>query len=423
MVFGTGYHPDLLPAQTKAASVFTPAAPIDSMTLFRGRSAQVQMLLETVNQVGQHAIIYGERGVGKTSLASVLFEIVSKSVLSRFIFAHINCDIEDTYASLWRKVFRELHVNDRGQVTVAQHTYPDKLRTPAEWLTDGVSPDDIRRLSSMADGRLVVMIDEFDQLSGNPETVRLVANTIKTLSDRRASVTLMLVGVADTVSQLVSEHESVERNLVQIHMPRMSDGEIGLIIREGLSDLGITIPEQLLPHICSLAQGLPASAHRIGLQLAYRMIETRGFVVTREDIDAALDAAIDRMPQSHFMDWQEATQGTPGASLFENVLIASALAPRNEQGWFQGNDILEPLRVLTDNAQHQPLAYSQHLHRLSTQRGKVLDRSKAKGRWQFRFRNPSFQSYVIMRGLSSGRLKDSALDRFKENLPQLAALV
>ena len=423
MALSTGYSPDLMPAQAKAASIFTPAAPIDSMTLFRGRSAQVQMLLETVNQVGQHAIIYGERGVGKTSLASVLYEIVSKAVLSRFIFAHVNCDVEDTFASLWRKVFRELHVNDRGQVTTGHHGYPDKLRTLADWLTDSVSPEDIRRLSSLVDGRLVVIIDEFDQLTSNLETVRLVANTMKTLSDRRASVTLILVGVADTVSRLVSEHESVERNLVQIHMPRMSDDEIGSIIREGLSELGITIHDEFVSYICSLSQGLPASAHRIGLQLACRMIETHGYAVTREDIDAALGGAIDRMPQSHLMDWLEATESSSGTSLFENVLIAAALAPRYEQGWFQGADILEPFRAVTNNARHKPLAYSQHLHRLCTQRGRVLDRSKAEGRWQFRFRNPSFQSYVIMRGLSSGRLKGSALARFQGNLPQQAALV
>lgn len=423
MVFSVSYNPDLLPAQAKVASVFTPTAPIDTVSLFRGRSAQVQMLLETVNQIGQHAIIYGERGVGKTSLASVLYEIVSKAVLTRFSFAHVNCDVEDTFTSLWRKVFRELHINDRGQVTTVHHASLEKPRTLADWLGDSVSPDDIRRLSSLVDGRLVVIIDEFDQLSGNLETVRLVANTIKTLSDRRAPVTLILVGVADTVSQLVSEHESVERNLVQIHMPRMSDAEIGLIIREGLSALGIAIHDELVFYICSLAQGLPASAHRIGLQLAYRMVETRGFEVTREDIDAALDATIDRMPQSHVMDWQKATESSSGESLFENVLIAAALAPRDEQGWFQGYDILEPFRIVTDNARHKPLAYSQHLHRLSTQRGNVLDRSKAEGHWQFRFRNPSFQSYVIMRGLSSGRLKGSALARFKENLPQPTVLV
>ena len=417
MVIGTGYNPGLLAVQSKASSVFTPAAPIDTISLFRGRAAQIQMLLEPVSQIGQHAIVYGERGVGKTSLVSVLYEFVSNAVLSKFNFAHVNCDVEDNFVSLWRKIFRELQITERGQVTTMNQVPMEVPRTLADWLGDSVSPDDIRRLSSLVDGRLVVIIDEFDQLSGNVETVRLIANTIKTLSDRRAAVTLILVGVADTVSQLVSEHESVERNLVQIHMPRMSDGEIGQIIKEGLASLGVSIDEDNLAYVCSLAQGLPASAHRIGLQLAYRVIETQGTVVNRSDIDTALEAVIDRMPQSHMMDWRAATESMNGDSLYQNVLLAAALAPRDEQGWFLSNDILEPFRAVTDNPTYRTLSYSQHLHRLATQRGEVLDRSKLEGRWHFRFSNPSFQSYVLMRGLSSGRLKDGTLSRFRRNLP------
>jgi ABC-type uncharacterized transport system fused permease/ATPase subunit len=55
-------------------TVFTPAAPIDNKKLFSGRTSQLRDVIDAVNQRGQHAIIYGERGVGKTSLASVLEE-------------------------------------------------------------------------------------------------------------------------------------------------------------------------------------------------------------------------------------------------------------------------------------------------------------------------------------------------------------
>ena len=72
MVTELTYSPQIMAAHTHAANVFTPAAPIDAISLFRGREAQIQMLLEAVSQIGQHAIVYGERGVGKTSLISVL---------------------------------------------------------------------------------------------------------------------------------------------------------------------------------------------------------------------------------------------------------------------------------------------------------------------------------------------------------------
>ena len=66
--------------------MFTSSAPIDSVALLRGRSAQMQRLVEAVSQVGQHAIIYGERGVGKSSIASVLHEALGRSVTLNLMF-------------------------------------------------------------------------------------------------------------------------------------------------------------------------------------------------------------------------------------------------------------------------------------------------------------------------------------------------
>ena len=53
----------------KINGAFTPGAPIDSRDLFAGRTRQIDKAINTIFQRGQHAIIFGERGVGKTSLA------------------------------------------------------------------------------------------------------------------------------------------------------------------------------------------------------------------------------------------------------------------------------------------------------------------------------------------------------------------
>src|SRR6266852_1744903 len=65
-------------AQLDAAAqeLFRPKAPIDSDSLFAGRIAQISKLLEVLYSPGGHAILYGERGVGKTSLAKIIHERV-----------------------------------------------------------------------------------------------------------------------------------------------------------------------------------------------------------------------------------------------------------------------------------------------------------------------------------------------------------
>ena len=102
-------------------------------------------------------------------------------------------------------------------------------------LSEDATPHDVRRgLQSLAGGRRVaVFIDEFDRLASNDDRL-LFADTIKTLSDELPGATIVLVGVADDVEQLIAEHLSIERALVQIHMPRMSHAELAEVVSRGI---------------------------------------------------------------------------------------------------------------------------------------------------------------------------------------------
>lgn len=410
---------DLYAKHAKAAAIFTPGAPVNKLTLFRGRLREIKAVLEAINQYGRHPIIYGERGVGKTSLATVLDELLSKAGIVGLKFAHVNAAAEDTFSSLWLRVFNELHITeDKKLVTDAPQTSLHLNVTMASLLPDAVMPDDIRILASIVGGHLIVIIDEFDQLRGKVDDLRMMANTIKTVSDRRAPLTIVLVGVADTVDALIQEHESISRNLAQIQMPRMSGDEVSQIIREGLAELSFTIEADAVSYVCSLAQGLPAVVHHIGLQLAYSLIETSRTHASVVDVRASLTEVTDRMGQSLLSSWTKATKSPRQDALFDRVLLSCALCERDELGWFRPADILEAFRTTTGNRTYGIGAYSQHLHLLAEEeKGRVLERRGEPRRYEFRFRHPLFQSYVLMRGVASGLLTEQILERFKVNLP------
>jgi hypothetical protein len=59
----------------------------------------------------------------------------------------------------------------------------------------------------------IVILDEFDRLD-DEDIERKMADTIKTLSDNSIEVTLIIVGVADSVDQLIGEHQSIDRAIV-----------------------------------------------------------------------------------------------------------------------------------------------------------------------------------------------------------------
>jgi hypothetical protein len=116
----------------------------------------------------------------------------------------------------------------------------------------------LQELSTMT--KLIVIFDEFDRIK-NTEVITAMADTIKALSDNSVNATVLIIGVADSVNDLIREHQSIERALVQIPMPRMSDEEIRSIIDKGLARLTMAIDDDAREDLVIFSQGVPYIAH------------------------------------------------------------------------------------------------------------------------------------------------------------------
>ncbi len=110
--------------------------PVDEERLFAGRTSQVRLLLETVFERSKHAILFGERGVGKTSLSNIFWKRFGKS-LKTIVAARVQADPSDTFSSLWIKALEELR-------SFAIQSGREEL-FPIDTHYDQVSPDIIRR--------------------------------------------------------------------------------------------------------------------------------------------------------------------------------------------------------------------------------------------------------------------------------------
>src|SRR4051794_39076452 len=91
----------------RLGQVFKPTSPIHRENLFAGRQAQIRDVIDAINQQGQHAVLYGERGVGKTSLANMIFPKL-RSPESEVVAPLVNCVSNDTFGSIWKRVFEEI---------------------------------------------------------------------------------------------------------------------------------------------------------------------------------------------------------------------------------------------------------------------------------------------------------------------------
>jgi Cdc6-like AAA superfamily ATPase len=384
---------------------FSPSAPIDKRDLFAGRIQQLRRVADAVNTRGQHAIIFGERGVGKTSLANILKDTFASQEL--FVIK-VNCDQDDTFGSLWQKALSEIEIVERDEGIGFRPRVPATRRSLAEELPEQTTPDAIRRILQHL-GESVLIFDEFDRIQ-DMRTQRLLADTIKNLSDNSIPATLVLVGVATDVDDLIAEHASIDRALVQIQMPRMNAGELEEIVNKGLNTLGMTIERAALDLIVLLSQGLPHYTHLLGQASARDAIENDHRTISVEDVTAGLKSALELAQQSIRNAYQEAVASQRKGSLFRQVLLACALAEGDELGYFGSADVREPLSRIMGRRYEIP-GFSQHLDKFTERnRGPVLEKAGTSRRFRFRFINPLLQPYVIMRGLAEGMLDGDLID-------------
>src|ERR1043165_4941367 len=126
------------------SEAFSPSAPIDKTALFAGRSSQVNDVISAVFQRGQHVIIFGERGVGKTSLANVLFDFLSQAGVKSLESGTINCDKTMDFSSLWHKIFRDLAINrDNAKAGFTGGSASEAIPVD-NFMPQIVTPDDVR---------------------------------------------------------------------------------------------------------------------------------------------------------------------------------------------------------------------------------------------------------------------------------------
>ena len=87
-----------------AGTIFDPKSPIDDEKLFAGRIEQINDVLEAVYQRGGHAVIFGERGVGKTSLAKIIDKKVAP-IIGKLRVNFVSCGRNDDFYTIWGNAF------------------------------------------------------------------------------------------------------------------------------------------------------------------------------------------------------------------------------------------------------------------------------------------------------------------------------
>ena len=369
----------------RLSQTFSPATAIDRKDFFHGRNALMRRLIDAANQSGQHAIVYGERGVGKTSLANVLSDFLQPYTSEVIAAAKVNCYRDVTYSRIWHDLFRQINIRTAAP--------PDDLSLGN--VIDTLREDDSRKF--------ILIVDEFDRIE-DPDIDTAFAETIKVLSDFNMDTTIVLVGVADDVDDLIAEHESVNRCLIQIHLPRMPFDELKEILAAGMRNTDMEISDEAMSQICSVSLGLPHYVHSLGLASGRSAIDDRRRNVETPDVKNAMSALILESQQTILRGFEMATDSPRRQNYYFQVLLACALAKTDRLGYFRPSNVRLPYsRIMGED--HSISSFSKHLHGLcGDDRGAALQKFGETRNYRFRFSDPMMQPYALIRGIESGLL-------------------
>jgi Cdc6-like AAA superfamily ATPase len=394
----------------KLGQYFKPTMPINREDLFSGRRGITQEVLDAVNQQGQHIVLYGERGVGKTSLANMIM-IRANCPTAHIMAPHINCIGESTYTSIWIALLDDIvYRAERQNIELPQSVL--KLNHDFEnGLKVDFPPELARRMvSELANANMIVVliIDEFDMVVDR-KTRQAIAETIKLFSDRNVPATIVVIGVADDVDSLIAEHRSIERCVAQIRMRRMSRDEIEAIVTTSLNKVGMEIEKGGLHEISRIAIGLPHYAHLLGLHSGRVALENTSNSISQPHVTEAARRATAKAQVTIQTAYSKATISTKKNALYKQVLLACALADTDDFGYFAPTAVREPLTLILKRP-YKVEAFARHLHTFcEEERGPVLRKADLTNRPRFRFNNPLTQPFVLMKGLDEGLINDDDL--------------
>jgi len=268
-----------LPNSARLGQAFTPAQPISDPRRFAGRKDLLERLISTIEDRRMHVVIYGDRGIGKTSLLHILAILAREA---RYLVRYTSCSEDSEFDEVFRAAASNIRLLYHSEYDPTSpeaekgmslsDTFSDKPLTPAS-LSEA--------LAKLARTRLILILDEFDR-ARSPAFRKGVAELIKNLSDRSARVQIVIGGVAANLTELVEHIPSIRRNVLGVMVGPMAQNELLQIVTNAQAIGGFRFEASARDILLAAGNGSPYLVNLIGQQ-AGRNALSRG----SSDISAA----------------------------------------------------------------------------------------------------------------------------------------
>jgi len=393
------------------------SGPVRSHQHLQGREKEMALIDEALAADGRHVFIYGDRGVGKTSLAQSAANLYPSSGES---FIHIGCGkdtkfygaIEDLADQVIKKVAGEPIYNVTQAVNLKLYSIKwgkEEKEISIPIVTSMYTAvEAIEVVCRYCSEIPVIVIDEFDRIDSENER-ELFASFLKHLGDRGVNVKLIFTGVAQSVMELLGNHESSFRQLHTILLERLNWTGREDIVKEAVRSFGLDLNTEVAYKIAKISNGFPFFVHLITEKILWCAFESVEVIrcIDFELFDDAIEKAINSISAHLYGPYNAASMHRTHD--YKEILWATADS-ENTIRYIDGM-YSSYLRINTElygsnpSENNRPLPRTKFTARLSNFKkksfGSILE-SVADRKGIYTYRENILRGFVAMKALESG---------------------
>jgi len=395
-------------------NVFTPSKAITSPEHLFGRSKQLDQIARAFASDGKQVFIYGERGVGKTSLAKTAAYLHQSSDADPVI---VSCESGSSFG----QIVADIATNclPPADIITTRSASAKRLVAGVKGLSlelaqeieKGAIPEisNINRaitvlkyIASMHSHAPVVIVDEFDRIEST-QTKASFAEFIKQISDQDLPIRFIFCGIAKDVESLIGQHFSAGRYMAPVELGPLPADALWEIFNQAERVFGIEIDKELKIRASRIADGYPYFMHLIGDCLLWNMFQEE------PALDAATPELFERSVQQAVEDaepmlrdcYDAATKKYANEDYHEVLWAVSAVRvfPKKWTEIFEKYYLEIVRRFRQDNSLTAEQFYSRIYKLTKDTHGEIL-RTNENG-W-YSFRENVVRSYVRLRAVEAG---------------------
>ncbi len=255
--------------------------------MFFGRGAEVEYVERALagGETGAVVVLVGRRRTGKTSLLKRLAGRLSYGYRPVFV------DVQGILVSETEAFFEELaRLALSGEGSGA-------MLGDGEAVAAGRGADMVREAAALSDRRLVLLLDEFDDLDAKVESGRLseeVFDQLRNLVQHSENVSLVLSGT-HRLEELAGDHWSFLLNLAVYRRVGCFEREEGEeVLRAPLARLGIVCEDAAIGRAMRLTGGHPYFLQLVGYRLVEECVASGEGAVRVDTVERAAEEVVEQ---------------------------------------------------------------------------------------------------------------------------------